>query len=61
MIAEETDTKTMTGMEVVRDGAAVTFNRFNVRKRNFYKAMYFWPIPYLEVAKSPELLQNPYY
>lgn len=61
MIAEETDGKTMTGMEVVRDGAAVTFNRFNVRKRNFHKAMYFWPIPYAEVAKSPELLQNPYY
>lgn len=61
MIAEETENKTMTGMEVIRDGDAVTYNRFEVRKRNFRKAMYFWPIPHSEVAKSPELLQNPYY
>src|SRR5690606_4471666 len=61
MIAEETDNKMMTGMEVIRDGSSVTYNRFEVRKHNFRKAMYFWPIPYSEVAKSPELLQNPYY
>ncbi len=61
MIAEETDNKMMTGMEVIRDGSSVTYNRFQVRKHNFRKAMYFWPIPHSEVAKSPELLQNPYY
>jgi hypothetical protein len=61
MIAEETENKMMTGMEVVRDGSSVEYNVFNVRKHNFRPAMYFWPIPYGEVAKSPELLQNPYY
>lgn len=61
MIAEETENKTMTGMEVIRDGNNVTYNRFNVRKHIFRKATYFWPIPYKEVAKSPELIQNPYY
>lgn len=61
MIAETTDDRLMTGMEVVRNGEAVTYNLFNVRQHNFRKAMYFWPIPYTEVAKSPGLLQNPYY
>lgn len=61
MIAEETENKMMTGMEVIRDGNNVEYNRFNVRKHVFRKATYFWPIPYKEVAKSPELLQNPYY
>lgn len=61
MIAEETENKTMTGMEVIRDNESVEYKPFSVRKHNFRKAMYFWPIPQTEVAKSPELLQNPYY
>ncbi len=61
MIAEETENKTMHGMEVHRNGNDVSYNTFEVRKRIFRKAMYFWPIPYKEVAKSPSLLQNPYY
>ncbi len=60
-IAEETENRMMTGMEVVRDGAEVEYNRFNVRQHVFRPAAYFWPIPYDEVAKSPELLQNPFY
>jgi hypothetical protein len=61
MIAEETDNKNATGMEVTRNGDAISFKTFVVRKRTFRKAMYFWPIPYGETAKSSELLQNPYY
>lgn len=61
MIAEETENRTMTGMEVIRDGASAEYNRFNVRKHVFRQAAYFWPIPYSEVAKSPDLLQNPFY
>lgn len=61
MIAEETESGTMHGMEVQRDGAEVNYRRFEVRTRVFRKATYFWPIPYSEVAKSPELKQNPYY
>jgi hypothetical protein len=48
-------------MEVDRDGATVTYKQFDVRKRNFRKAMYLWPFPQSEVAKSPELIQNPGY
>ncbi|MEO5889948.1 MAG: RagB/SusD family nutrient uptake outer membrane protein [Ferruginibacter sp.] len=61
LIAEQTDNQQMHGIEVKRNGANVTYNVFNVRKHNFSKAMYLWPIPLKEIAKSPELLQNPFY
>ena len=61
MIADETEDRMMTGMEVVRDGSEVEYNRVNVRKHVFRPAAYFWPIPYDEVAKSSELIQNPLY
>ncbi|UII19558.1 RagB/SusD family nutrient uptake outer membrane protein [Fulvivirga ligni] len=61
MIAEETQANTMTGMEVKRNGEAVSYNKFNVRKHIFRDALYYWPIPQSEVGKSPEMLQNPYY
>jgi starch-binding outer membrane protein, SusD/RagB family len=60
MIAEATENVQMHGIEVKR-GATVTYNKFNVRKHSFTKAMYLWPIPLKEIAKSPELLQNPLY
>lgn len=61
MIAEQTDNLQMHGMEVKRNGSAVSYNIFNVRKHNFTKAMYLWPLPLREIAKSPELMQNPLY
>jgi hypothetical protein len=61
LIAEQTEDQQMHGMEVRRNGAQVTYNVFNVRKHNFRKAMYLWPIPLREIAKSPALLQNPGY
>jgi hypothetical protein len=60
-IAEQTDNIQTKGMEINRNGNAVTYKIFNVRKRNFRNAMYLWPIPQSEVAKSPELIQNPEY
>jgi hypothetical protein len=60
-IAEQTDNLQMHGMEVKRNGSAAGYNVFNVRKHNFSKAMYLWPIPLKEIAKSPELIQNPLY
>jgi hypothetical protein len=60
-IADQTDNIQTKGMEVNRNGNAVTYTIFNVRKRNFRPAMYFWPIPQNEVGKSPELIQNPGY
>lgn len=58
-IAAQTENKQMTGMEVRRNGANVTYTIFNVRKHNFRDAMYLWAIPQGETAKSPELKQNP--
>ncbi|TFF38181.1 RagB/SusD family nutrient uptake outer membrane protein [Mucilaginibacter psychrotolerans] len=60
-IADATDNIQTTGMEVNRTGTAVTYTIFPVRKRNFRTAMYLWPIPQSEVAKSAELIQNPGY
>ncbi len=61
MIAENTENKQMHGMEVKRNGEQVSYHPFNVRKHSFTKAMYLWPLPLKEIAKSPELLQNPLY
>jgi len=60
MIAEQTDNISLHGMEVDR-GPGVVYKPFVVRKHNFSKAMYLWPLPLSEIAKSPELLQNPLY
>jgi hypothetical protein len=61
MIASTTENQQMTGMEVDRNGTAVSYNIFNVRKHNFRTAMYLWPFPQSETAKSPQLVQNPGY
>ncbi|RYY29955.1 MAG: RagB/SusD family nutrient uptake outer membrane protein [Sphingobacteriaceae bacterium] len=60
-IADQTDNIMTMGMEVKRNGNAVSYNPFAVRQRNFRTAMYFWPLPQSEVAKSPEMIQNPGY
>ncbi|HTN36629.1 MAG TPA: RagB/SusD family nutrient uptake outer membrane protein [Arachidicoccus sp.] len=60
MIADSTENQTMHGMEVDR-GNSVTYKLFNVRKHNFRKAMYLWPLPLAEVSKLPGLKQNPLY
>jgi hypothetical protein len=61
-IVEQTDNQMMTGMEVrLKADGGKSYTRFNVRQRVFRKAMYFWPIPYSETAKSPNLIQNPNY
>jgi hypothetical protein len=59
--AEQTDSKIMHGMEVKRNGSNISHHPFEVRKHNFTPAMYLWPLPLSEIAKSPELLQNPLY
>ncbi|MBE9585810.1 RagB/SusD family nutrient uptake outer membrane protein [Mucilaginibacter sp. JRF] len=53
----------LTGLEVKRTGAGalVGYNRVNVRKHGFKPALYLWPLPSGEVAKSPLTLQNPGY
>lgn len=66
MIAENTENQPMHGMEITRivrdDGSIVYVPReFVVRTHVFRRAMYFWPIPYAEIVKTPSLIQNPYY
>ena len=61
-IAEQTDSQMMTGMEVKKNtDGTFTYTVKDVRKHNFRKPMYLWPIPQSETAKSPNLLQNPGY
>ena len=62
MTAETDQNLMMKGMEVDRDKNNIaTYKVFDVRKHNFSKAMYLWPIPISEITKSPELQQNPLY
>ncbi|MFT3903010.1 MAG: RagB/SusD family nutrient uptake outer membrane protein [Niabella sp.] len=62
-IAGDTEGTQMHGMKVTRtsNGPATKFEVFNVRKRNFRDAMYLFPIPQAEIAKSKTLQQNPYW
>lgn len=61
MIAEKTDNMMMHGFEITKTETGKTGRVINTRQHTFRKAMYFYPIPYKETVKSPELLQNPYY
>ena len=61
-IAETTEDKTMTGMKVKKEtNGSFTYTVINVRDHSFRTPMYLWPIPQVETAKSPDLLQNPGY
>lgn len=61
-IAEQTENAMSHGFEITRklDGST-SYRVVNVRQHVFRPAMYFWPIPYKEVVRSEDLLQNPYY
>jgi len=62
LIADTSQDQMMHGMEVDKSTAAGTvYKVFNVRQHNFTKAMYLWPLPLSEIAKSPLLQQNPLY
>jgi starch-binding outer membrane protein, SusD/RagB family len=61
-IANQTETLQMHGMEVqVSSTGPATYTEFTVRQHVFSNAMYLWPLPLGEIAKSPKLLQNPLY
>jgi hypothetical protein len=61
-IAEDTENKMMHGLEITLNGdGSKTAREFEVGKHTFRPAMYFWPIPYDEITKTPDLLQNPSY
>ena len=61
-ISEQTETQMMTGMRVIKNtDGTYTYTVVDVRKHNFRPAMYLWPIPQTETAKSTDLVQNPGY
>ncbi len=49
------------GMNTVKNGSVITFERFKFEDRVFPATMYLYPIPLDDVLKSPGLLQNPGY
>ena len=61
LIAATTENQQMHGMEVDRGSGGTVYKPFAIRQHHFSNAMYLWPLPLSEVAKSPELLQNPLY
>lgn len=62
MIASDTDNAQMRGYEITKKASGARSGRIvNVRKHIFRPAMYYWPLPYNEVIKSEDLLQNPNY
>jgi hypothetical protein len=63
LIAGTTENQLMHGMEVDRGAGSngTLYKPFAIRQHHFNNAMYLWPLPLSEIAKSPELLQNPLY
>lgn len=62
MIADETENAMVHGWEIThKTDGSFTGRVIDARQHVFRKAMYFWPIPYNEVMRSSDLLQNPYY
>lgn len=61
-IAEATENVVTTGMKITVNATGDYVHTIvPVRDHNFRPAMYLWPIPQTEAAKSPDLLQNPGY
>jgi hypothetical protein len=61
-IASQTEDVMMTGMEIrLNSENKKVYKKFNVRQHVWRPAMYFWPIPYKEVVKAADLMQNPFY
>jgi hypothetical protein len=48
-----------TGVSIVKSGNAFTYNPITVLKTVFKENQYLYPIPYNEVAKNPNMKQNP--
>ncbi|SEN12087.1 Starch-binding associating with outer membrane [Chitinophaga rupis] len=51
--------KPRTGVSVVKSGNAFTYNPVTVLTTVFKDSQYLYPIPYNEVAKNPNMKQNP--
>ncbi|RCH55356.1 RagB/SusD family nutrient uptake outer membrane protein [Mucilaginibacter hurinus] len=61
-IAEQTENKMMHAMKITKQANSnYTYERVPLIKHSFNTAMYFWPLPLSELAKSRKLRQNPGY
>ncbi|WPU96392.1 RagB/SusD family nutrient uptake outer membrane protein [Mucilaginibacter sabulilitoris] len=58
-IAEGVMNQPRTGVSIVKIGPTLTFNPITVLSTAFTKKQYLYPIPYNEVAKNPNMKQNP--
>ncbi|PUZ23384.1 RagB/SusD family nutrient uptake outer membrane protein [Chitinophaga parva] len=58
-IAEQVLNNPLHGMQIIKDGATLTYNLVSVFKPSFSKKMYLYPIPYDEVVKNDHMVQNP--
>jgi hypothetical protein len=58
-IAETVMNQPRTGVSIVKIGSNLTYNPITVLKTAFVKKQYLYPIPYNEVAKNPNMKQNP--
>lgn len=48
-----------TGVSIVKTGSTLTFNPITVLTTTFADKQYLYPVPYNEVAKNPNMKQNP--
>ena len=58
-IAEEVFEKPLEGLNIQISGAITTYNKINVLSTIFDIKRYFYPIPYSEVNKNKNMVQNP--
>ncbi|UKK51049.1 RagB/SusD family nutrient uptake outer membrane protein [Prevotella sp. E13-17] len=58
-IAEDVFAKPLQGMQVVESSGTTTYTRVNVLKANFAARNYLYPIPFSEVNKNRNMVQNP--
>lgn len=58
-IAEEVFEKPLEGLNIQISGAVTTYYKINVLSTTFNVKRYFYPIPYSEVIKNKNMVQNP--
>jgi hypothetical protein len=58
---EDTFNKAVHGMQIVKTGTTLSYNRFLVENRLFTEKNYLYPISQTELNRAPRLEQNPLY
>jgi hypothetical protein len=58
-IAEQVFAKPLQGMQIVQSSGTTTYSRVDVLNVNFTTRNYLYPIPFSEVNKNRNMVQNP--